>query len=152
MGSEGKIRIYLDTCSFNRPFDDQMQLSIKFEAEAKIHIQEWIKEGKLDLIWSYILEYENSVNPFPIRKIAIEKWKNAARVHIYETNTILSVASEICKLGIKSKDSLHLACAIEGKAKYFITTDKKVLNKMKNYPKIFVVNPVEFALKFGAKR
>ncbi len=152
MGSEGKIRIYLDTCSFNRPFDDQMQLNIKFEAEAKIHIQEWIKEGKLDLIWSYILEYENSVNPFPIRKITIEKWKNAARVHIYETNTILSVASEICKLGIKSKDSLHLACAIEGKAKYFITTDKKVLNKMKNYPKIFVVNPVEFALKFGAKR
>ncbi len=46
MGSEGKIRIYLDTCSFNRPFDDQMQLNIKFEAEAKIHIQEWIKEGK----------------------------------------------------------------------------------------------------------
>ncbi len=129
MGSEGKIRIYLDTCSFNRPFDDQMQLNIKFEAEAKIHIQEWIKEGKLDLIWSYILEYENSVNPFPIRKIAIEKWKNAARVHIYETNTILSVASEICKLGIKSKDSLHLACAIEGIRSKAMITDSEIKRK-----------------------
>ncbi len=44
------MRIYLDTCSFNRPFDDQVHLDVKFEAEAKIHIQEYIKEGKLELV------------------------------------------------------------------------------------------------------
>ena len=33
------MRIYLDNCSFNRPFDDQSQLKIKLEAEAKLYIQ-----------------------------------------------------------------------------------------------------------------
>ncbi len=145
-------RIYLDTCSFNRPFDDQIQLNIKFEAEAKIYIQELIKEGRLELVWSYILEYENSVNPFPIRRIAIEKWKTIANIHVFETNMILSIANKISNLGIKPKDALHLACAIESKAKYFITTDKKILNKMKGYSKIFVINPVDFILKFGDKK
>jgi hypothetical protein len=30
---------------------------------------------------------------------------------------------------IKSKDALHLSCAIEAECKYFITTDRKILNK-----------------------
>lgn len=33
------MKIYLENCCFNRPFDDQNQLKIKLEAEAKLHIQ-----------------------------------------------------------------------------------------------------------------
>jgi len=33
------MRIYLDNCSFNRPFDDQTQLRIRLETEAKQLIQ-----------------------------------------------------------------------------------------------------------------
>jgi len=37
---EKKLRIYLDICTFNRPFDDQNQLKIKLETEAKLFIQQ----------------------------------------------------------------------------------------------------------------
>ena len=141
------IRIYLDTCTFNRPFDDQIRLDVKFEAEAKLHIQDYIKQCKLELVWSYILEYENSVNPFLFRKITIQKWKDLACVYIIENNNILSTANNLMKKGLKSKDALHLACAIESKAKYFITTDKKVIKRMTDFNKIIVINPVSFIVE-----
>ncbi len=31
--------IYLDNCCFNRPFDDQKQIRIRIETEAKLYIQ-----------------------------------------------------------------------------------------------------------------
>ncbi len=49
------MRVYLDNCCFNRPFDDQRQLRIRLEAEAKLRIQEVIREGGLQLAWSYVL-------------------------------------------------------------------------------------------------
>ena len=140
------IRIYLDTCAFNRPFDDQINLDVKFEAEAKIHIQDYIKQGKFELVWSYILDYENSVNPFLFRKITIKKWKDFAGVYITENSKILSMANDLMKKGLKSKDALHLACAIESKARCFITTDKKIIKKMIGFNKILVINPVRFLL------
>lgn len=30
------MRVYLDNCSFNRPFDDQTQIKISLETEAKL--------------------------------------------------------------------------------------------------------------------
>ncbi|GAK55959.1 hypothetical protein U27_02920 [Candidatus Vecturithrix granuli] len=38
------MRIYLDNCCFNRPFDDQNQIKIKLETEAKLYIQEKIRQ------------------------------------------------------------------------------------------------------------
>ena len=58
------MRIYLDNCSFNRPFDNQSLLTIRLETEAKLDIQEKIKSGYFSLGWSYILDYENNANPF----------------------------------------------------------------------------------------
>ena len=42
------------------------------------------------------------------------------------------------RLGVKAKDALHIACAIEGKAEYLLTTDDMLLNKL------VVINPVNF--------
>lgn len=36
------IRIYLDNCCFNRPYDDQSQIKIQLESEAKLEIQKHI--------------------------------------------------------------------------------------------------------------
>ncbi len=53
------MKIYLDNCCYNRPFDDQSQIKINLEAQAKLYIQAKIREGAYDLVWSYILDYEN---------------------------------------------------------------------------------------------
>ncbi len=64
------MRIYLDNCIFNRPFDDQRQIRIRLETEAKLYIQNMIANNLLELAWSYILDFENSQNPYvtPLQK------------------------------------------------------------------------------------
>ena len=76
------MKIYLDNCCFNRPFDDQSQLRIRLESEAKLKIQEDIRAGKFQMAWSYILDYENSKNPFPERKIRIGECKKYSDLYI----------------------------------------------------------------------
>lgn len=44
------MKIYLDNCCFNRPFDDQIQIRIRLESEAKLKIQEEIQKGHVKLI------------------------------------------------------------------------------------------------------
>ena len=56
------MKIYLDNCSYNRPFDDQTQMKIHLETEAKLYIQASVRDGKYDLVWSYMLDYENDEN------------------------------------------------------------------------------------------
>jgi predicted nucleic acid-binding protein len=50
------------------------------------------------------------------------------------------------KTGIKSKDALHVACAVEAKCAYFITTDGAFLKKARSLPEIKTVNPIDFAI------
>ncbi|MEY6432363.1 hypothetical protein ABC977_08085 [Thioalkalicoccus limnaeus] len=42
--------IYLDICCFNRPFDDQGQLLIRLQTEAKLFVQEGIRAGDHALV------------------------------------------------------------------------------------------------------
>ena len=62
------MRVYLDNCCFNRPFDDQSSLTIRLETEAKLHVQDLIQIGQLSLGWSYVLNYENAANPYNERR------------------------------------------------------------------------------------
>jgi predicted nucleic acid-binding protein len=57
---------------------------------------------------------------------------------------VVARASEFTRNGVKSKDALHVACAIEGKAEYFLTTDDKLLKKMDRTKELIVINPVNF--------
>ena len=138
------MKIYFDNCTFNRPFDDQRQIRIRIESEAKLHIQEQIKKGSLCLVWSYILDFENNQNPFQERRDAIQKWRESAENDIEENDDIISKAKELTKIGLKAKDALHVACAVVGKAEYFLTTDDMILRKLSSYGEIIVTNPIDF--------
>ena len=41
--TEKILRIYLDNCCYNRPYDDQSQIRISLEAQAKIFIQNAVR-------------------------------------------------------------------------------------------------------------
>lgn len=124
------MRVYLDNCMFNRPFDDQSHIRIRLEAEAKLYIQQQIREQKLELVWSYILEFENAQNPYHERQHAIQTWKVLAVVDIEESPVLLDTARILLAQGIKAKDALHVACAVEGQADYFLSTDDKLLKRL----------------------
>ena len=137
-----KQRIYLDNCCFNRPYDDQSVIRNYLETEAKLFIQAGILHNIFELAWSYILDFENSLNPYSERRNQITKWESIAIVNIAETSRIIQISNDIMKIGLKPKDALHIACAIEADCTFFITTDGKILNKPIN--QIVVINPVDF--------
>lgn len=138
------MKIYLDNCCFNRPFDDQKQIRIHLETEAKLYIQEKILGNELQLAWSYILDYENNANPFIERKSIISLWKQRSFTYINETPELIKEARQLSKRYIKSKDALHIASAVIAECNYFITTDNFLLKKMFNFKGIKIVNPVQF--------
>lgn len=135
------MRVYLDNCSFNRPFDDQTQIRIRLEAEAKLHIQERIQQGTLELAWSYILDYENLANPFEERRSIIQKWQSRAIIDVDASPEILTKAHLLREMGLRSKDALHLSCSISAKCDYFVTTDDTILKKMVGFEEVKVVDP-----------
>ncbi len=139
------MKIYLDNCSYSRPFDDQQQMRIFLETQAKLHIQKLIVEGHLQLVVSYVSRYENGNSPYERNKSTIEKFfENATTfVDIDRAEKIEKHATDIMKYGIKAKDALHIACAIDGKSVFFITTDDDILKKYKN-DDIKVCSPIEF--------
>jgi len=81
-------RIYLDNCCYNRPFDDQSNILVRLEADAKLHIQELVKERKLELVWSFVLDYENSVNPFADKRERIQAWRDLTHKPITEIQVV----------------------------------------------------------------
>lgn len=138
------VSIYLDNCCFNRPYDDQEQLRILLETEAKLRIQENVRSKNLKLIWSYILDYENSKNPFSLRRTQIAKWRSYAVKDVEEDDDLLKQASLIASYQIKKQDSMHIACAIKGNADYFLTTDDGILNKSHLINNIKIIDPIGF--------
>lgn len=141
-----KKKVYLDVCTFNRPFDSQADIRVRLETEAKLEIQTKITEEEIELVWSYVMDFENRANPFDERREAIEKWQKRASLDVGESPSILKKAELITKNGIRSKDALHIACAVEAGCEYFLTTDDGILNKMKDDTSILVLNPVDFLL------
>ena len=139
-------RIYLDNCCFNRPYDDQSNLNVHLEAQAKIFVQNEILNKTFELAWSFMMDYEISSNPFYERQIAFLNWKNIAVVDINPIEEILEKGRDFNQRNIRKKDALHIACAIKAECKYFLTTDQKILNK--DVSEIKLINPIDFIRQF----
>ena len=136
------MRIYLDNCCFNRPYDDQTSLIVRFETDAKLRVQELIKQNELELVWSFVLDYENASNPFEEVKKKISEWKSFAVIDCDYSDEVEQRANQLMQLVLRQIDASHIACAILSQTDYFLTVDKKVLNK--SIKEIKVLNPIDF--------
>lgn len=138
-------KIYLDMNIYNRPFDDQSQVRIRLETLAAHAVLNAVAEGRFAAIWSFMLDYENSLNPNEDIRMEIEMASSLARVKVPASEDIRVKARELAGRGIKPRDALHLASAISAKADWFITCDDKLVKKgalLKD--RIAVMNPVDF--------
>ena len=143
------MRIYLDHCAYNRPFDDQLNVKNQLETMAKLYIQSRIKQGTYELVWSYMSDFENSGNPNEENKKSVQQWENIAHYICKSSDNILKRGKEIEKCNIRSKDALHISCAIESQCGYFITTDAGLTNK--SIDGIKIINPIDFVRAMEAK-
>jgi predicted nucleic acid-binding protein len=147
-----RIKIYLDNCAYNRPFDNQTQIKVALEAEAKRHIQRLIVEKAVDLVYSYVNRFENDDNPITARKNSINEFFQNAAYYIDSryAETVEEKAVAIMGSKIKPRDALHIACAIESGCTCFITTDKPLLKYASGG--ILVCDPIQFLDYFEENR
>ena len=125
------MKVYLDNCCFNRPYDDQSQIRISLETQTKLYVQDLVKKREIELATSYVLWYENSQNPYETKRRAISDFlqKNSIEyIDADKADLIKTKAEEIMKTGVKMKDAYHVACAIHASCDCFLTTDDRLLN------------------------
>lgn len=127
------LKIYLDNCCYNRPYDDQSQIRISLETQAKLYIQGLIKDKQIELVIAEFMESNESYY------VGSERDTDVARI-----------AEPIMQTGVKEKDAFHVACAILSKCDYFITTDDRLLKyKESQMP---LVTPGEFIRRLEVDR
>ena len=122
------MRIYLDNCCFNRPYDSQSSLRVSLETQAKLYIQEKIRQGFYELVCSYMLDYENSKNQDVMKRDFIKSYQDTFckyYVPFERAECLRDKITEIMAYGIAYKDAIHVACAIYAECDYFLTTDIK---------------------------
>ena len=144
------MRIYLDSCCYNRPFDDLSQEVIRVESEAVLSILTKGLDGEHEIIGSDAIEYELNQIKDPVKmQNVLDLYQESIKLQIDETDEINNRSREIMTLSnIHFLDSLQVACAEAGNADVMLTTDYK-LEKMASHLqlKLRVVNPVRFVLE-----
>ena len=138
------MRVYLDNCCYNRPFDEQAQLRVVLETLAKLNIQQQMRDGVLEYVWSSVLDFEISKSRFLDRSLQIMPWAKGAVINVQIDDSIRFRAKEFEANGLKAMDALHVACAEAAEYDWFFTTDRGILKKARNLTSMRVANPVEF--------
>ena len=141
------MKIYLDACCLNRPFDDQRQPRVRLEAEAislilqKLHQHEW------EWIGSEILVYEIGQTVDVERRERLLLLAGQSYHSVELTEEILIRAEKLEASGFDSYDAIHLASAEQAKVDVFLTTDdriQKIANRKKAVFSFAIANPVRW--------
>jgi len=119
------MRVYLDVCCLNRPFDDQTQERIRLETEAVLLILERCQAGTWRLLGSAAVDYEISRIPDVERRRKAFHLASIAHVKEVVSEAVQARAEELERLGFKALDVLHIACAEAAGADVLLTTDDR---------------------------
>ena len=129
MSAESKLKLYLDSCALQRPFDDASQLRVRIEADAVTELIAAFERGDVLLVGSDVLNYEIAQIPDSNRREPVERLLRLCSSFVALTNEIEARAAGFGKYGIKAFDAYHLASAIAVNAEYFCTTDDRFRQK-----------------------
>jgi predicted nucleic acid-binding protein len=144
------MKIYLDMCVYNRPFDDQTQPRIVLETMALIFLLEKVSSKEIDLVGSFALEYENRLNPFGDRRKKIDDILTEANDYVEDSQKIERRASFLEKIGLPAMDAIHIASAEAAQCNYFVTCDDILVRKsqaVKEKLKIKISSLLDFVNK-----
>ena len=127
------MKVYLDNCVLNRPFDDQTQERIYFETQSFLILLKYIDDGKVQFINSFVIEYEISKISDVEREFKIREYLELSNEFIEFNNQIEQRATEIEKFGFKGIDAMHIAVAEFTNVDYFVTCDDDILKLEKKH-------------------
>ncbi len=121
------LRIYLDVCCLNRPFDDQTQDRIHLESEAVILILKKLEAGIWEWVGSEVLDLEVRQTPDRERRERVLLLVRSVHRCVAVGHSVLRRAQQLEKVGFGAFDALHVACAEDGEADVLLTTDDQLL-------------------------
>jgi predicted nucleic acid-binding protein len=145
------LRVYLDACCLNRLIDDQSQTRVHNEAEAVEGILRMVQVGKATWVGSRVLEVEIGRNPDLERRHDILTLLRFANEVVVPQSQDTIRAEWLQRLGFGEFDALHLACAEQGAADVFLTTDDGLLRRARRHAgvlRVSVENPVSWYREF----
>ena len=105
------MKVYLDTCSLQRPLDSRTQIRISIKAEAVLGIIALVEDGELELVASDVLLFETRRNPRSERRAYAMDVLDKANAFIEMSASIRERSAELERNGLKPLDALHLATA-----------------------------------------
>jgi predicted nucleic acid-binding protein len=143
-----KLRLYLDVCCLNRPFDDLSQEKVYLEAEAVLSIVSHCEREEWILLSSSAIDYELS------QMQDDDKFEKITTLYIASKEWLaLSIDAEnrakyFQRYGIKALDSFHMALAETQKADVFLTTDARLLQAARKLDlAIKISNPLSWLME-----
>ena len=123
------MRIYLDVCCLNRPFDDQTIDRNYMESRAISIILTRMEDGEWKWISSEVVNYEINKTPDTQRIQSIKQLTGKPDEYVCITRKIIDRAKVIERLGFEPFDAMHIACAEHARADVLLTTDDKLIRK-----------------------
>lgn len=140
------MKIYLDNCCYNRPFDDQTQERIYLESESILVVLKRGQQNIDTIVGSAILDLEINRMSDERKKQKVKELYKIATIYIPYSEKILRRSKEIMEQSkIRPFDSLHIASAEIAEANVMLITDDK-LEKIaaKLRLKVKISNPLKF--------
>jgi len=134
------MRLYLDLCVYNRPFDSQKQERVALETSIFIYILEMVEKDLYTLIISDALIYENDKNLDIQRRIRVSSYFELAKEIIKTEESDINRAEYLEILGFSGIDALHITLAEKSNADFFITCDDNIINLSKKHRKLIKIN------------
>jgi predicted nucleic acid-binding protein len=125
------MKIYLDACCLNRPFDDQSQNRIRMESEAILIILYRFFNREWEWVGSEALDIEIEETPNIEKKYYLMRLASFVKESVKIQENIASRANELTKIGFKSFDAMHIACSESASTDIFLTTDDKLIKLAK---------------------
>jgi hypothetical protein len=141
------MNIYLDTCCLNRPFDDQRQERIRIETEAVVIILERLSRKEWTWLGSRVLKIEIDCMPDAVRQSKLNKITRFIERSVEIGQKEIDRARELEKLGFIGFDAVHLACAENGGADIFLSTDDRLVKRATRFSKklkVKIMNPLDW--------
>ncbi|OAD19821.1 hypothetical protein THIOM_004518 [Candidatus Thiomargarita nelsonii] len=141
-------RLYLDVCTYCRPFDYQNFVE-RLESDAFFVIMQHVKDGRYQIMISPVHFKEvEAISPLnkDLKKALLNRFETKA---VYDSKKAHNRAEELYALRFGIVDAAHIAYA-EQMADVFISCDDGLLERyQKISPSLPAMNPIAFSVSEG---
>lgn len=146
------MKVYLDVCCLNRPFDDTTAPRVAIEAAAVLNLLQMIDSGLLADYSSEMAQVEIDRIPDSDRRRKVASLLPPRSRMIDLSDELLDAANVWVGLKFELADAVHVAAAQSLGADVFLTVGDKLLKRAVRHKArlaMRVINPVNFLQEFG---